>query len=63
VKTKNIFYMGLDVLGPLKGFRFEDKMKRLTGQLNEQFGESEKMEAAIRMNLKHIGFEMPKVKR
>ncbi len=37
---------------------FEDKMKRLTATLNEQFQESAKLEKAIRTNLKGLGFEV-----
>lgn len=35
---------------------FEDKMARLTAQLNEQFGESARLEAAIRENLARLGY-------
>lgn len=34
---------------------FEDKMKRLTVTLNEQFKESAKLETAIRENLRSLG--------
>lgn len=34
------------------------KMKRLTGGLTELFGESAKLEAEIRKNLKAIGYEV-----
>ena len=37
---------------------FEDKMKRLTTTLGEQFQESAKLEKAIRANLKGLGFEV-----
>jgi type I restriction enzyme M protein len=40
------------------GEPFEDKMKRLTGTLGEQFQESAKLEKAIRANLKGLGFEI-----
>ena len=33
-------------------------MKRLTGELGELFGESSRLEAAIRKNLKAIGYEV-----
>jgi type I restriction enzyme M protein len=35
---------------------FEDKMRRLTGELNEQFAESARLEAAIRSNLEGLGY-------
>lgn len=35
---------------------FEEKMQRLTQQLNEQFAESAKLEAAIRSNLEGLGY-------
>lgn len=35
---------------------FEDKMARLTAQLNEQFGESARLEATIRGNLARLGY-------
>ncbi len=35
---------------------FDEKMKRLTGQLEEQFAESAKLEAQIRRNLKGLGY-------
>jgi type I restriction enzyme M protein len=35
---------------------FDEKMKRLTTQLEEQFGESAKLEAQIRRNLKGLGY-------
>ena len=38
------------------GVSFEDKMQRLTSMLFEQFAESSKLEAAIRSNLKGLGF-------
>jgi type I restriction enzyme M protein len=38
------------------GEAFEDKMARLTGQLDEQFGESARLEAAIRENLARLGY-------
>jgi type I restriction enzyme M protein len=40
------------------GEPFEDKMKRLTATLREQFQESAKLEEAIRTNLKGLGFEI-----
>jgi type I restriction enzyme M protein len=40
------------------GEPFEEKMKRLTGQLAEQFSESAKLEKAIRSNLKGLGYEL-----
>ncbi|MES2370270.1 MAG: type I restriction-modification system subunit M [Pseudomonadota bacterium] len=38
------------------GELFEDKMARLTAQLNEQFGESARLETAIRENLARLGY-------
>jgi len=38
------------------GEPFEEKMARLTTKLEEQFRESTKLEAAIRSNLKELGF-------
>ena len=38
------------------GEPFEDKMARLTAQLNEQFGESARLEAMIRENLARLGY-------
>jgi type I restriction enzyme M protein len=35
---------------------FEEKMKRLTAKLEEQFAESAKLEAQIRRNLKELGY-------
>jgi type I restriction enzyme M protein len=40
------------------GEPFAAKMKRLTGELKGLFGESAKLEAAIRKNLKAIGYEV-----
>jgi type I restriction enzyme M protein len=40
------------------GEPFEDKMKRLTAELNGQFAESAKLEKAIRANLKGLGFAL-----
>ena len=38
------------------GEPFEEKMARLTAQLNEQFGESARLETAIRGNLEKLGY-------
>ncbi len=38
------------------GEPFDEKMKRLTAQLKDQFAESAKLEKAIRENLKKVGF-------
>ncbi len=38
------------------GEPFEEKMARLTAQLNEQFGESARLEVAIRRNLGSLGY-------
>lgn len=40
------------------GEPFDAKMKRLTGELKELFGESAKLEKEIRKNLKAIGYEV-----
>jgi len=40
------------------GEPFEEKMARLTAQLNEQFGESVRLETAIRENLVRLGYEL-----
>lgn len=37
---------------------FEEKMKRLTAELSEQFKESKELEERIRENLKEIGYEI-----
>ncbi len=37
---------------------FEDKMKRLTGELKEQFAKSHELEKQIKENLKKIGYEI-----
>ena len=39
------------------GEPFEEKMVRLTAQLNEQFGESARLEAEIRKNLSGLGYD------
>ncbi len=41
------------------GEPFEDKMARLTAQLDEQFGESARLEKQIRQNLSRLGFKLP----
>ena len=40
------------------GEAFEEKMKRLTGQLNKQLVEAEKLDKAIRANLAMLGFPL-----
>jgi type I restriction enzyme M protein len=40
------------------GEPFEEKMKRLTSTLGEQFQESAKLEKAIATNLKGLGFKI-----
>jgi type I restriction enzyme M protein len=40
------------------GEPFEEKMRRLTAQLAEQFRESARLEAEIRANLKGLGYEV-----
>ncbi|MDX1253621.1 MAG: type I restriction-modification system subunit M [Gammaproteobacteria bacterium] len=40
------------------GELFEDKMARLTAQLNEQFGEGARLETAIRENLTRLGYAL-----
>lgn len=39
------------------GEPFADKRRRLTGQLQEQFAESHKLETQIKSNLGGLGFE------
>lgn len=39
------------------GEPFEEKMKRLTAKLDDQFAQSAKLEEAIRANLKALGCE------
>ncbi len=38
------------------GEPFEEKMERLVAQLTDQFAESDKLEKAIRKNLKVLGY-------
>ena len=40
------------------GEPFDAKMKRLTGELGELFGESARLEKLIRKNLGAIGYEV-----
>jgi type I restriction enzyme M protein len=40
------------------GEAFGEKMKRLTGQLNEQFAESTRLEGEIRANLGRLGYDV-----
>jgi type I restriction enzyme M protein len=40
------------------GEAFEEKMKRLTGELSEQFQKSSKLESEIRKNLKSVGYQI-----
>jgi type I restriction enzyme M protein len=40
------------------GEPFEEKMARLTEQLSEQFKQSDELEARIKLNLAHIGYEV-----
>ena len=40
------------------GEPFEEKMKRLTAQLNEQFKESARLEAEIKSNMSKLGYEL-----
>jgi type I restriction enzyme M protein len=39
------------------GVPFDEKMARFAAELNEQFAESDKLEKAIRKNLKGLGYE------
>ncbi len=41
-----------------EGEPFEEKMERLTKKLGEQFNEASRLEEAIKINLKEIGFEI-----
>ena len=38
--------------------KFKEKMKRLTSELKKQFNQSDELEAAIKKNLKGIGYEI-----
>jgi len=49
-------YVGAEAIED-DGEPFEDKMKRMTETLEEQFSESAKLEKVIRKNLKGLGFE------
>lgn len=40
------------------GEPFEEKMKRLTAKLHQQFKESARLEAEIEKNLKGLGYEI-----
>ena len=48
-------YVGAEAIED-DGEPFEEKMKRLTEQLHEQFAESSKLEASIRSNLEGLGY-------
>jgi len=37
---------------------FDEKMKRLTAELREQFAESARLEEEIRANLRSLGYEL-----
>ncbi|MDI6720666.1 MAG: class I SAM-dependent DNA methyltransferase [Methanomicrobiales archaeon] len=50
-------YVGAEAIED-DGEPFDEKMKRLTAKLKEQFAESERLEAVIRENLKGLGFEI-----
>jgi len=41
-----------------RGELLEEKMKRLTGELSEQFKRSDKLEAEIKKNLEGLGFNL-----
>lgn len=45
------------------GEPFEDKMRRLTAQLGEQFAESARLEQRIRDNLASLGFPLPTLEK
>ncbi len=49
-------YVGAEAIED-DGEPFDEKMKRLVTQLNEQFAESAKLEQAIKANLKGLGYE------
>ncbi|MEA2081515.1 MAG: N-6 DNA methylase, partial [Elusimicrobiota bacterium] len=40
------------------GIEFEEKMKKLTAELKDQFKESKKLETEIKRNLNGIGYEI-----
>jgi len=50
-------YVGTEVVED-DGEPFDEKMKRLTATLGEQFAESQLLESEIRKNLKEIGYEI-----
>lgn len=50
-------YVGTEVIED-DGEPFEEKMKRLAGELQEQFAESHRLEKEIRANLKKMGFDI-----
>lgn len=50
-------YVGLEEIEE-SGEVFEDKMKRLTGELKESFKEGRKLEEAIKKELKSIGYDI-----
>lgn len=51
-----------DVPGFCYSAPFEEKMKRLTGQLSDQMCEGAKLDEAIRANLASLGFPIPEIK-
>ncbi|MCP4786031.1 MAG: SAM-dependent DNA methyltransferase [Fuerstiella sp.] len=40
------------------GEPFDEKMKRLVGELGDQFKESQRLEEAIKSNLEALGYEL-----
>jgi len=38
--------------------KFEEKMKKLTSELSEQFKKSHELESGIKKNLKGLGYEI-----
>lgn len=51
-------YVGAEA-GEADDVPYEEKMKRLTAELGQQFAESQRLEAEIRQNLKALGFPIP----
>ena len=50
-------YVGADDVEE-DGEPFAEKMSRLAGQLSEQFTESDRLEAEIKLNLGRLGYEV-----
>lgn len=51
-------YVGVEEIEEEDDEKFKEKMKRLTSELKKQFKQSDELEAAIKKNLKGIGYEI-----